>query len=191
MVVQHMSRLPAFDVTALSAQQRKVYDTIMSGPRRSVDGPFRAWLLSPDFAERAQSLGLICRFGSSLTPRLSELAILIVAAHWRSEFEWAGHSQLALAAGLSEAAIDALRRKVEPKFKEADEAAVYRFARELLENQTVSATVFESASEHFGLEGIVELIGILGYYTLIAMTLAAFEIPAPPGTAPAFPEVRA
>jgi 4-carboxymuconolactone decarboxylase len=190
MVVQHMSRLPAFDVTALSSEQRRVYDIIMSGPRRSVDGPFRAWLLSPEFAERAQSLGLICRFGSSLAPRLSELAILVVAAHWRSEFEWAGHSRLALAAGLSDAAIDALRRRVEPKFTEADEAAVYRFSRELLENQTVSATVFESAAQHFGLTGIVELIGILGYYTLIAMTLAAFEIPAPAGAPPAFAEVR-
>jgi len=113
---------------------------------------------------------------------LSELAILIVAAHWRSEFEWAGHSQLAIAAGLSDAAIDALRRRVEPSFTEADEAAVYRFACELLENQTISDTVFESAAQHFGLIGIVELIGILGYYTLIAMTLAAFEIPAPAGT---------
>jgi 4-carboxymuconolactone decarboxylase len=177
-----MSRLPAIDIGTLSSEQRKVYDTIMSGPRRSVDGPLRAWLLSPEFADRAQSLGLICRFGSSLTPRLSELAILIVAAHWRSEFEWAGHSQLAIAAGLSDAAIDALRRRVEPSFTEADEAAVYRFACELLENQTISDTVFESAAQHFGLIGIVELIGILGYYTLIAMTLAAFEIPAPAGT---------
>jgi len=191
MVVQQMSRLPALDVTALSPEQRKVYDTIMSGPRRSVDGPFRAWLLSPEFAERAQSLGLICRFGSSLTPRLSELAILVVAAHWKSEFEWAGHSRLALAAGLSDAVIDALRRKVEPEFTQADETAVYGFARELLENQTVSATVFETAAEHFGLNGLVDLIGILGYYTLIAMTLAAFEIPAPAGTPPAFGELRA
>ena len=181
-----MSRLPDFDVSALTPAQLRVYQTLLAGPRRSADGPLRAWLLSPEFADRAQSLGLICRFGSSLAPRLSELAILVVAAHWHSEFEWCGHSQIALAAGLPADIIEAVRVGAVPDFGEPDEAAVYAFARELLLQRAVTETTFDSTVEHVGKVGVVELTGILGYYTLIAMTIAVFDIPPPPGSSLAF-----
>jgi 4-carboxymuconolactone decarboxylase len=181
-----MSRLPDFDVSALNPAQLRVYQTLLAGPRRSADGPLRAWLLSPEFADRAQSLGLICRFGSSLAPRLSELAILVVAAHWKSEFEWCGHSQIALAAGLPSSIIEAVRVGEAPAFGEPDEAAVYAFARELLLRRAVTQATFEATVEHVGKVGVVDLTGILGYYTLIAMTIAVFDIPPPAGCLAAF-----
>lgn len=181
-----MTRLPQFNVSTLSPAQLKVYETLIAGPRRSADGPLRAWLLSPEFADHAQSLGLVCRFGSSLAPRLSELAILVVAAHWRSEFEWSGHAQIALAAGLSASVIEAIRDGKRPAFGDPGEAAVHAFASELLLCRTVTNAAFDAAVEHIGHVGVVDLTGILGYYTLIAMTIAVFEIPPPPGSSYAF-----
>jgi len=105
-----MTRLPPLDPETLSPRQREVYQAILGSARHSVEGPLRAWLASPELADRAQSLGLKCRFGSSLAPTMSELAILVVAAYWKSEFEWHAHAPLALQAGLSAAFVDAVRR---------------------------------------------------------------------------------
>lgn len=185
-----MTRLPPLNTEMLSPRQREVYQAILGGARHSVEGPLRAWLASPDFADRAQSLGLKCRFGSSLAPSLSELAILTVAAHWKSEFEWHAHAPLALQAGLSAAVIEAVRVDSAPPFANPDESVVQAFAAELLTRHSVSQQTFNTARERFGDEGIVDLIGILGYYTLIAMTIAAFEIPAPAGRPAAFNTAR-
>lgn len=181
-----MSRLPPLDPETLTSRQREVYQAILGSARHSVEGPLRAWLASPDLADRAQSLGLKCRFGSSLAGSLSELAILTVAAHWRSEFEWHAHAPLALQAGLSDAVIEALRVGSAPPFANDAEAIVHAFAAELLTQHTVSEPTFDAARTRFKDEGMVDLVGILGYYTLIAMTIAAFAIPAPAGRPIAF-----
>ena len=176
-----MSRLAPLDPDALSPQGRQVYQAILSGARGSVEGPLRAWLASPEFADRAQSLGLKCRFSSCFPPRLSELAILVVAAHWKSQFEWHAHAAIAHEAGLPPGVIDAVRAGALPPLPEPDQAIVYAFATELLARHAVSQDTFQQARDRFGDEGIVDLIGILGYYTLIAMTIAAFDIEAPGG----------
>jgi 4-carboxymuconolactone decarboxylase len=181
-----MIRLPPLDPETLSPRQREVYHSILCSARHSVEGPLRAWLASPELADRAQALGLKCRFGSSLAPSLSELAILTVAAYWKSEFEWHAHAPLALQAGLSAAVIDAVRIGAAPPFAHPDESIVQAFAVELLRHHAVSQPTFNAARARFGDEGVVDLIGILGYYTLIAMTIAAFEIPAPAGRPVAF-----
>ena len=103
-----LKRPPLLDETGLTSEQQAVFDRIRSGPRGVVEGPLRVWIQSPAFAERAQELGAFCRYGSRLPPRLSELAILIVGAHWRSGFEWHAHAPIAAREGVSALAIEAI-----------------------------------------------------------------------------------
>jgi 4-carboxymuconolactone decarboxylase len=174
-------RPPILDESRLTPEQKAVFDRIRSGPRGLVEGPLRVWLISPDLADKAQALGAFCRYGTRLPPRLSELAILVVGAHWRSGFEWHVHAPIALKAGVSQSTVDAIHAGKEPPELTAEERAIYRFARELLETRLVSPATYSAAVEAFGVEVVVELVGILGYYTLISMTINAFEVPVPAG----------
>jgi 4-carboxymuconolactone decarboxylase len=176
-----MPRLADLDPAALTSEQRAVYDRIMSGPRGRVEGPLRVWLTSPDLADKAQALGAFCRFGSSLPPRLSELAILVTGAHWQAGFEWHVHAPIGLQAGLAPAAVEAIRAGKTPAFALADERAVYEFAHELLTTKRVSHATYAAAKVALGEVGVVDLVGILGYYGLISMTIVAFEVQLPPG----------
>jgi 4-carboxymuconolactone decarboxylase len=174
-----MPRLPDIDVATLSEDQKRVYDDIVRGPRGKVEGPLRVWLTSPAFAERAQALGAFCRFHTSLPPRLSELAILVTGAYWRAGFEWFAHAPIAIEAGLDPAAVEAIRRGVEPTLAKDDERAVYRFSRELIAERRVSQATYDFAERALGRTSLVDLVGILGYYGLISMTINAFEVPIP------------
>jgi 4-carboxymuconolactone decarboxylase len=181
-------RLGGPDPTHYTRAQRAVHDSIVSGPRGMIGGPLPIWLHSPDFAARAQSLGEFCRFKSSLDSRLTELAIITMAAHWRAQFEWYFHAPLAEAAGISAAAIAAIRSGEEPRFDRADEAVVYRFSSELLETRAVGDGTYRQAIEALGEIGVVDLVAVLGYYSLISMTLVAFSVDLPPGADPPFSE---
>lgn len=174
-----MSRLPEIDPERLDPEQRRVHDSIVSGPRGAVQGPLRVWLQSAEMADRAQALGAFCRFGTSLPPRLSELAILVTGAFWQAPFEWHAHAPLALGAGLEPAAVEAIRTGGTPRFGHEDEAAVYAFASELTQRRRVSDATYRRAVELLGIKAVVELVGILGYYTLISMTIVAFDVPLP------------
>lgn len=176
-----MTRVPPLDPDSLSPEQRAVYDAISAGPRGSVRGPLAVWLQSPPLAQRAQELGAYCRFGSSLPPRLSELAILVTARHWRSAYEWHAHAPFAKRGGLSDAAIEAIRTATEPALAGEDERVVYRFASEMLRDRAISQPTFDEAQRVLGMRAVVDLVGVLGYYGLISMTINAFEIPLPPG----------
>jgi 4-carboxymuconolactone decarboxylase len=180
------ARPPILDEAHLSPRQQAIFDDIVSGPRGIVEGPLRVWLQSPELAEPAQKLGAFCRYGSHLPPRLSELAIITVGAHWRSGFEWRAHAPLAERAGISPDAIEAIRRRTEVQFESADERAVYAFARELLETRGVSDATYARLVAAIGLETSVDLVGVLGYYTLICMTINAFRVPVPEGVAEPF-----
>jgi 4-carboxymuconolactone decarboxylase len=169
----------------MSAAQRRVYDLIRSGPRGIVEGPLRVWLASPELAERAQSLGAYCRYNTSLAPRLSELAIITVGAHWRAGFEWAVHAPIAERAGLPSTAIAAIKSGAEPSLTD-DEMAVYSFTRELLVMHEVRPATFERLTAVVGPVGVVDLVGILGYYSLICMTINAFQVPVPSGISEPF-----
>lgn len=177
-----MTRPPVLDETKLSPEQRAIFDNIRTGPRGVVEGPLRVWLQSPALAEPAQRLGAFCRYGTRLEPRLSELAIIMVGAHWQSGFEWHVHAPIAARAGISAGVIDAIKNGLEPPIKQTDERAIYRFTRDLLTTKRVSDHNYEAAVSLFGVEGCVELVGILGYYTLISMTINAFHVPVPDGS---------
>ncbi|TDR89677.1 carboxymuconolactone decarboxylase family protein [Enterovirga rhinocerotis] len=176
-----MSRIPDIDPATLNPEGRAVYDAIASGPRGVVQGPLRVWLNSPGLADKAQALGAFCRYGTSLPTRLSELAIIVTGAHWRSGFEWHVHAPIGIEAGLDPVAVEAIRTGAEPVLEKADEQAVYAFASELLRNRVVSQATYDRAVEVLGAKTVVELVGILGYYGLISMTINAFEVPVPEG----------
>jgi 4-carboxymuconolactone decarboxylase len=174
-------RLPDWKPEDLTPAQRKVHDAIVAGPRGKVVGPLRVWLLSPELAERAQELGAFCRYGTSLPPRLSELAILTTGAFWQAGFEWHAHAPIALKAGVPADALEAIRLGKEPIFAREDEQAVYEFSRELWNKRRVSDAVYKRTTGLLGNNAVVELVAILGYYGLISMTINAFEVPLPQG----------
>jgi 4-carboxymuconolactone decarboxylase len=181
-----MQRIEDIVPAKLDAEQREVYDAILSGPRGVVQGPLRVWLHSPRLADRAQALGAFCRYGTTLDQRLSELAILVTGAFWQAGFEWHVHAPIAIAAGLDPKTVEAIRTGAQPHFARADEAAVYAFAQELLTTKRVSRETYEQATDTLGQRGLVDLVGILGYYGLISMTITAFEIAVPAGASEPF-----
>ena len=171
------SRLPSFDRSTATDAQRAVLDEILSGPRGNLDGPFLGWIHSPALAQHAQRLGAFCRYETGLPLRLSELAILTTAARWRSQAEWHIHHPIPLRAGVPEAVAEAIRRGDAPAFDggaDSDDALVHRFATELYETQRVSDATFETAVARFGHPIVINLVGLLGYYALVAMTLNVF-----------------
>ena len=171
-----MARLSTPNKDELNEDQRQVYDAIASGPRGEVVGPLGVWLHRAKLADTAQQLGQYCRYDSSLEPRLSELAILVTARIWDAGFEWDSHEPPARAAGLADDTINALANDQEPSFKHADESVVYRVSRQLNIDREISPTLYEEAEQQLGKEGLVDLIGVLGYYSLISMTIKAFEV---------------
>lgn len=160
------------------AQARAVAEAV-SGTRGRVPAPMRAWLASPEFARRAQSLGETLRYHTSLPPRLSELAILVTARLWRSPYEWRIHAAAAASAGLDPAIIDALRVGHTPAQTAADERLVIDVAITLHEHGRIGDKLFDRATTVLGAAGLAELLGILGYYTLVSMTLNTYEIDTP------------
>lgn len=172
-----MARLEPPRPEQLSPPQREAHDAIANGPRGVVRGPVALWLHSPELAQRAQLLGEYCRFRSSLPARLTELAVLVTAQHWKAAYEWNGHAPLARAAGLSEHVIEALRLGQRPAFDHEDESLVYSFATELLWMHEVGEGTWEHAHLVLGTRGVVDLVGVLGYYGLISMTIKTFRLP--------------
>lgn len=177
-------RLAAPDPASYSDRQREIHEAIASGPRGGVRGPLSIWLHRPELAARAQELGRYCRYDSSLEPRLSELAILTMARHWGAEYEWAAHVPEALKAGLAPEVIEAIRTGMTPPYADRAEGVVHRVSRAVLQTRQVSDPLYAEAVEVLGAERLVDLIGILGYYTLISMTLNVFRVPPPEGRTP-------
>lgn len=171
-----MPRLGLPDPARMSAAQRAAYDAIAAGPRGKVEGPLAVWLHSAELAHRAQALGEYCRFGSSLPPRLSELAILVMGAYWQAGFEWQVHAPIAEAAGIAPDIIAAIKRRERPVFAEADAQAVHDLSRELLETRDVAQSTYVLARAALGDRGLVDLVGVLGYYGMISMTIKLFHV---------------
>jgi 4-carboxymuconolactone decarboxylase len=178
-----MSRLQPVEPSELSAEQRRVYDAIAAGPRGGVRGPFLALLLVPELANRVQHLGELIRYETTLGRKLSELAILVTARALRCHYEWHAHARIAAEAGLAADVIEAIRTNNDPGFTDPKERLVYQFARELVTEQRVSDTTYDGVTRTFSTVGAVELAGMVGYYSMIAMTLNAHDI-LPPGKLP-------
>jgi 4-carboxymuconolactone decarboxylase len=186
-------RMPPLPETSLDDAQRAAAAELIAGPRKAVKGPFIPLLRSPGLLAHVQKVGAYLRFDSALPPRLSEFATLVVAREWTQQFEWFAHVPLALAAGTSQRAIDALHDGRRPAGTDMsdDEAMVYDFSIELTQHHGVSDASYRAAVERLGERGVVDLVGLIGYFTTISMVLNVARTPpeVAPGTAPrpAFP----
>jgi len=182
-----VSRIPLPKEVELDAEQREVYDKIKAGRRGSVLDLFMMLMHNAELADRAQHLGVLLRYETSLETRVSELAVLTTAKHWNSSYEWHFHEQEAKAGGLAEEIITSIRTGEAPQFQNADEAAVYAYTREILDNRHASDETYQTALVFFGNAGMVELTCLIGYYSMIAMTLNEHGVPLPDGAKPQLP----
>jgi 4-carboxymuconolactone decarboxylase len=172
---------------SMDADQRRVYDKIVSGPRGKMQGPLRAALHNPELADKWQALGALLRYGTTLPPRLSEIAILVTGRACQSPFEWYAHRVEAEKAGVEPSLIEAILAGTLPPGMSPDDMAVYHYAMELNRHNSVSDATYAVALAQFGERTVVELTALIGYYTMVAMTLNCHEIPLPEGVTPAFP----
>jgi 4-carboxymuconolactone decarboxylase len=172
-----MERMPDTRPRSLTAEQRAVHDAIVAGPRGRVPAPLMVWLASPPMADIAQRLGTFCRFDSTIPRRLAEIAIVTTAAYWKAGFEWQPHAAEAVKHGISAQVLEAIRTGRQPEFETAEDAAVHAFARELLTTQGASDATFAQVRAVLGERATVELVGTIGYYTMISLTIATFQVP--------------
>jgi 4-carboxymuconolactone decarboxylase len=186
-----MPRIPLVSEASMTDAQRRVYDAMMSGPRRSPPvGPLAAAMHRPDLAEKWSDLGLVLRFNSSFAPRLREFVILLTGRHWDCQFEWYSHEAEARKAGLSAESIESLRRGGE-MFQAADEQAIHDYTTELLQCHHATDATYQRILAAYGTAGIVELTALIGYYSMVALTLNAHEIGVPDGATPPLPPLPA
>ncbi len=189
-----MSRIPYITSESFTEAQQRLFKSITGGKRGEgrapedllnseggMSGPFNAWLRSPVLGEAAQRLGETVRFESALSPPLRELAILTVAAKWKAQYEWWAHERIARQEGLDERIIESLKAGVLSDFASPAETVVYNFARELIDTHRVSEHLYDEAVNLLSEATVVELVVLLGYYTLVSMTLNVFEVPVPAG----------
>jgi len=177
-------RFKPLSADEMSAEQRRLADNILAGPRKSLSGPFSVFLYSPATGDAAQKLGAQVRFHNALPEKLKELAILIVARHWTAQYEWYAHHRFALEAGLKPAVAADIAAGKRPAGLQADEQAIYDFAQELLETKEVRDATFEAVVERFGEKAVVDLICTMGYYSLVSMTLNVNRFPIPQDATP-------
>jgi 4-carboxymuconolactone decarboxylase len=175
------SRLAFPSEEEFTAPQRALRDAIAAGPRGSfrLSGPFAIWLHAPEMGVLAQAVGGFCRYKTSLSPRLSEFAILTTARLWRAQYEWQAHAPMAEKAGVKPQTIADLRAGRYPKTAPGDERALYDFITELYKKRRVGNRNYGRVVKLLGEKGTVELVGILGYYALISMTLNVFQAETP------------
>ncbi len=185
-----MARIPLVDQSNLTPEQQKVFAEVTAGPRGTVVGPLRAALHRPELADAWQRFGAMLRFGTSLPQILSELAILVTARRWNSQLEWHIHAAAAQDAGLPKDVTERLRLGESPAFENAEQADVYEFARQLQEQGHVDDAVYGRIMARWGVVGIVELTALIGYYTMVSMTLNAHNIPIPGDVAPPLPPLN-
>jgi 4-carboxymuconolactone decarboxylase len=177
------ARIKLPEYSQMTPEQLEVYDAVVSGPRGQMIGPLLAALHSPELAAVWARFGEFLRFKTCLPKELNELAILVCGRRWSSQVEWWVHSKAAAAAGLPTSIIEAIERRERPDFKDVAQYEVYEFARLLQQNGSVSDEVYEPIKARWGSRGVVELTALLGYYTLVAMTLNAHRMPLPEGAA--------
>lgn len=192
-------RFPVLQPEQMNAEQKKLLDALLAGPRGGGDaspeavqkilrgGPFNAWMRSPDLGNRLQNVGAYVRYQTSLPLRLNEFAILITAREWTAQYEWYAHYPLAMKAGLDARIADELALGKRPSAMKDDEAAVYDFCIALHRTHQVDDATFDRALALLGEQGVVDLIGVSGYYAAVSMTLNVAQVMPPDGVPPLKP----
>jgi|SRR5882672_7920884 len=170
-------RMPPLSLDKMTAAQRKAADELTAGPRKGVKGPFVPLLRAPELMDRLQRVGEYLRFQSSLEPRISELVMLIVSREWTQQFEWGVHLPLGRKAGLSEEIIHAVGEGRRPPVMKQDEGAVYDLCDELLRTKGVCDFTYERAVETFGEHGVIDILGVAGYFITVSMVMNVAHTP--------------
>ncbi len=174
-------RMPAIPVNEMSDKQKAVAAELAAGRRGSVRGPFNAFLRSPALFDHVQKLGAYIRYDSVIELRIRELAALMTARYWTNQYEWHSHVPHAVKAGISAETIEAIEQGRRPRTLAEDEQLVYDLVTELLANKSVSDATYASALRHYGEEGVVELISVVGYYAMLAMVMNVARTATPDG----------
>lgn len=172
-------RMPPLTEAQMNNAQRKAAADLIAGPRKGVFGPFVPLMRSPELMDRMQRVGEYLRFHSSVPAKLNEFAIAITARHWTNQFEWVVHYPIAMKAGVSKETLDAVAEGRRPAAMASDESAVYDFVTELLHNHGVCDTTYARVEELFGEHGLLDLIGVVGYFASICMVMNVAHTPAP------------
>jgi 4-carboxymuconolactone decarboxylase len=179
-----MARIELPPEAQRTPEEQAVCQEAVSGIRGRVPAPMIAWLKNPELARRGQKLGELLRYQTTLEPRLSELAILITARHWTAHYEWSVHKREGLKAGMDPEVIAAIAGRRAPVLRDEAERAIYDVSTTLLATRRVPDALYRRGVAALGERGMVELVGLLGYYALVAMTLNVFEIGLPGAFAP-------
>lgn len=180
-----MARVPDVPPEEQSPRQKQIAEEIVSKRSSGVPrGPFAIWLRQPELADRANKLGNILRAEGKLEKRLFELMVLIIARHWSAQYEWYAHARQGIEAGLTRESVEALRAGKVPAFARADEQLIYDVITELNTTRTLGQATYDRALAALGLDLLIELIAAAGFYTMVAMTLNAFDAPVPGGELP-------
>jgi 4-carboxymuconolactone decarboxylase len=174
-------RLKLLSPAEMNAEQRDIHDEAVAGKRGAAPPPMMAWLNSPEMARHGTRLGEMLRFNTIFPPKLSEIAILVTARHWTAHYEWWAHKRLALKGGVDPKIIDDIRDRRTPQFDDPKGRMIYDVAKSLHEGHGLSPALYEEALSLLSERGLVEIIGLCGYYTMVSMTLNTFEFDLPQG----------
>jgi 4-carboxymuconolactone decarboxylase len=177
-------RMPPIAADKWTEAQKKAAEEITSGPRKELAGPFIPLLRSPEFMSRLQRVGEYLRFNTKLGSNISEFIILLIARQWTQQFEWYSHESLALKAGIKEETIKAIAEGQRPSIMTPDEQMIYEYITELRLHQSVSDPVYAQVVNRFGEQGVIDITGLCGYYTLLGMLMNVARTPLPPGKTP-------
>jgi len=177
-------RLKLLSPGEMDENQKQTYEESIAGKRGAPPAPMMAWLNSPEVARHATRLGAVLRFDTIFPAKLSEIAILVTARHWTAHYEWWAHKRLALKGGMDPAIIDDIRDRRTPKFDDPKGQMIYDVSKSLHEGHGLARSLYDEAVKVLGERGLVEIIGLCGYYTLVSMTLNTFEFDLPDGEAP-------
>ena len=179
-------RIPDLSPADMTERQKALFDAI-AGPRGGVvRGPFAIWLRHPDLVEKANDFGNLLREGTSVAAHLSELAILVTARFWNARYEWFAHAGTAAKVGIDPAVIEAIRTNGTPAFDDPEQEIVYALSRELYETKFIADETYGRALEVLGQDRVIDLVAVVGFYTMVALTLNAFHAPLPEGAADPF-----
>ena len=177
-------RMPPISTDKMTDAQKKAAEEVIAGPRGALVGPFIPLLRSPEFMSRLQKTGAYLRFNSSLPPKVSEFVILLTSRQWTQQFEWDAHLPLALKAGVQPEVSAAMSEGRRPMGMDPDEELAYDFCTELHQDQSVSDATYERAVKRFGEQGVIDMVGLRGYYSMLAMIMNVARTPLPEGKTP-------
>jgi 4-carboxymuconolactone decarboxylase len=178
-------RMPPIPADKLTDAQKKAIEEFKAARSVDISGPFVAMLRSPEVMSRARAMGDYLRFRSSLPPRLSEFVILMTARRWTQQYEWNAHAPLAVKGGLHPDIVKAIAEGRRPEKLAEDEAIVYALFDEIQRQQSVSDSTYAKAVGKIGEQGVVDVMGLAGYYTMLAMVMNTARTPLPDGATPA------